>query len=125
MIEGSAELVHNRNAFYRDSYQKVLLALLVIIAINLALVGVLYYQLTHRPAPKYFAISADKRLAKLLPLSVPIMGPDAILAWANRAAVAAHSYNFVNWRAALQRAQNNFTSNKFSLIRQLIASIFF
>ncbi|KPJ67706.1 MAG: type IV secretion protein DotI [Coxiella sp. DG_40] len=109
MAEEAAEIIRLRNEFYRDNYRRVMLALLIMIVVNVALVGVVYYQLTHRPTPQYFAITSDGKIMKLQPLNQPVIAPSVLLQWANRAAVAAYSYNFVNYRDALQDLQNKFT----------------
>ena len=46
---------------------------------------------------------------KLYPLSVPVVSNSYLLSWVNQAAVAAYTYNFVNYRAQLQSASDYFT----------------
>lgn len=109
MAENAAEVVKLRNEFYRDNYRRVFIALLFMIIVNIALVGIVYYQFTHRPTPQYFATSSDGKITKLQPLNQPVVSSAVLLQWANRAAVQAYSYNFVNYRKALQDLQNSFT----------------
>ncbi|MCK4608978.1 MAG: type IVB secretion system apparatus protein IcmL/DotI, partial [Gammaproteobacteria bacterium] len=109
MAEDATKLVALRNLFYRDNYRRVMLALLFMIVVNAGLVGVVYFLLTHRPAPQYFATTSDNKIMKLHPLNQPVVSAAVLLQWANRAAVAAYSYNFVNYRQALQQVQNEFT----------------
>lgn len=109
MADDAVELVRLRNNFYRDNYRRVVGALLFMILINLLLVAMVFYQITHRPDPQYFATSTDGRITALYPLSEPMIAPGELLQWAERSAVAAYTYNFVNWREALQEVQNNFT----------------
>ena len=110
MAEDAAKLVSLRNEFYRDNYRRVTAALLLTILINLVLIGVIYYQLTHRPSAQYFATSNDGKIVKLYPLNEPVVAPSVLLQWANNAAVAVYTYNFKDYRHALQRAQNKFTA---------------
>ena len=71
----------------------------------------IYWQMTHKPDPKYFATSSDGRIMPLYALDQPNLSKAAVLQWSNKAAVAAYTYNFVNYRAAFQRASRYFTSN--------------
>lgn len=109
MAEDALELVRLRNNFYRDNYRRVVGALLVLLLVNFILVGVVFYQIYDRPSPQYFATSVDGRITPIFPLSEPMVPPSELLQWASRAAVAAYTYNFVDYREALQRVQNNFT----------------
>lgn len=103
------ELIRLRNNFYRDNYRRLVGMLLVMIIINFLLVGVLVYLLTHRPAPQYFATSADGRITPIYPLSQPVVNQAELLQWALQAATQAYSYNFVNYRQEFQRTAEYFT----------------
>ncbi len=109
MKDDALQVVKLRNEFYRDNYRKVVAALLLSFFILLVLVAALFYIVTHPPAPRYFATSSDGRLAPLVPFAQPNLSNSAILAWSNTAATAAYSYNFVNYRQALQQAADYFT----------------
>jgi intracellular multiplication protein IcmL len=109
MTDEALELIRLRNNFYRDNYRRAIGALLVLLFINLILVGVIFYQLANRPAPLYFATSVDGKITPLYPLSDPMFAPAELAQWAASAAITTNTYNFVNYREALQRAQNNFT----------------
>lgn len=109
MVDDALELVRLRNNFYRDNYRRLVGILLLMIIINLGLVGAVVYLLTHKPAPQYFATSSDGRITPLYPLSESVVTPPELLQWANQAAVAAYTYNFVNYRQELQAASEYFT----------------
>lgn len=109
MAGEAAELVRSRNEFYRDNYRRVLVALLLLIIINIGLLGMVYYQITNRPTPQYFATTSDGKIMKLQPLNMPVLAPAVLLQWASRAAVEAYYYNFANYRQSLQELQNKFT----------------
>lgn len=114
MAEDALELIKLRNNFYRDNYRRVVGALLLMVFINIILVSVIFYQISNPPAPQYFATSTDGRITPLYPLSDPMMAPAELLQWAERAAVGVNNYNFVNYKDALQAAQNNFTPEGWS-----------
>lgn len=109
MANNAIELVRMRNEFYRDNYRRVLAILLFALMIIFLLVGALVYVVTHPPAPKYFATNTSGRIVPLVPLDQPNLSTASLLQWANTAAVAAFTYNFVNFRAELQAASEFFT----------------
>lgn len=109
MPEDALELVRLRNNFYRDNYRRLAVALLVLLGLNAILVGMVVYQYTTRPEPRYFATSADGKITPLYALDVPVVSASALLSWANEAAVAAFTYNFSDYRKALQSASEFFT----------------
>ena len=110
MNEDAVELVRLRNNFYRDNYRKLVGLSLVLTFVVVVLSFVIAYQVANRPEPRYFATTADGRIMQLYPLSVPMLSPGELLQWAHRTAISAYTYNFVNYREALQQLQNNFTS---------------
>lgn len=111
MAEDALTAVKLRNEFYRDGQRKLVLVLLVSILINLILASMLVYIITHPPAPKYFATSINGRVTPLFPLNEPNQSDSAVLQWANQAAIAAYTYNFVNYRNELQAASGFFTAD--------------
>lgn len=109
MVDDAIELVKLRNNFYRDNYRRVVLALLVVLLINVGLIAIIIYQYQSRPEPRYFATSADGRITPLYSLSRPVVTAAQLREWANKAAMSAFSYNFANYRLALQEASEYFT----------------
>jgi intracellular multiplication protein IcmL len=110
MAEDALVAVALRNKFYKDSQRKVILALLVALAVNAILGFMLFYVVTHPPEPKYFATSINGRITPLFPLNEPNQSDSAVLQWANQAAIAAFTYNFVNYREELQASSGFFTA---------------
>lgn len=109
MAEDALKIVALRNEFYKDRQRIVVLALLLSIAINMVQLALLIYMYTHPPAPRYFATSINGRITPLFPLDEPNQSDAAVLQWANQAAIASYSYNFVNYRDELQAASVFFT----------------
>ncbi len=110
MAEDALTAVALRNNFYRDGQRKMILVLLVSMAANFVLASMLVYIITHPPAPKYFATSINGRITPLFPLDEPNQSDSAVLQWANQAAIAAFTYNFVNYRTELQASSGFFTA---------------
>lgn len=111
MPEDALTAVTLRNNFYRDGQQKLMVVLLLSVLCNFILASTLVYIFTHPPAPKYFATSISGRITPLYPLNEPNQSDSAILQWANQAAIAAFSYNFVNYRTELQASSGFFTAD--------------
>ena len=103
------QLVRLRTDFQRDGHHRVLLALLISVILNLLLVSSFVYIIKHPPPPQYFATTVNGRITPLIPLDQPNMPPSTLLQWANSAAIAAYTYNFVNYRQELQSASEYFT----------------
>lgn len=111
MTQDALSAVAMRNDFYRDGQRKTLLALLFSIVINFVMASLLIYMITHPPEPKYFATSINGRITPLYPLDEPNQSDSAVLQWANQAAIAAFTYNFVNYRDELQASSGFFTAD--------------
>lgn len=109
MAEDALTTVMMRNQFYHDSQRKLVLGFLLSIVLNGILGLLLFYLMTHPPAPVYFATSINGRITPLYPLDKPNQSDSAVLQWANQAAIAAFTYNFVNYRDELQAASGFFT----------------
>lgn len=114
MAEDALTAVTIRNNFYRDGQRKMIVVLLVSMLANLILAFMLAYIITHPPAPKYFATSINGRITPLFALNEPNQSDSAVLQWANQAAIAAFTYNFVNYRTELQAASGFFTADGWS-----------
>ena len=111
MPDDPLQVVTLRNEFYRDGQRKLFIIVLLSLIANLILAILSGYIITHPPAPKYFATSINGRITPLTPLNEPNQSDPAILQWANQAAIAAFTYNFVNYRAELQSASGYFTAD--------------
>lgn len=111
MAEDALTAVTLRNNFYRDGQRKMILVLLVSMIANFVLALMLVYVITHPPAPQYFATSINGRITPLFPLNEPNQSDSAVLQWANQAAIAAFTYNFVNYRTELQASSGFFTAD--------------
>ncbi len=116
--DDALEIVRLRNTFYRDNYRRLVGILLILILINLLLIGSIIYLISSRPAPVYFATSSDGRITPLYPLNQPVVAPSELLQWSAQAAVAAYTYNFVNYRQDLQRASEYFTPEGWNQFQQ-------
>lgn len=111
MPEDALVAVAMRNNFYRDGQRKIMGILLISMIANFILASMLVYIITHPPAPKYFATSINGRITPLFAMNEPNQSDSAVLQWANQAAIAAFTYNFVNYRSELQASSGFFTAD--------------
>ncbi len=109
--EDGLQKIALRNQFYQDGHRKAILAFLFSIITNIIMGSLLVYILTHPPAPIYFATSKDGRITPILPLNKPNMTDSAVKQWATEAALAAFSFNYVNYQQELQAASGFFTAD--------------
>jgi intracellular multiplication protein IcmL len=93
------------NAFYYKYYDLTIFVLIGAIFLMLILVAVLLYQVHHRPLPQFFAISHKGQKMELMAYDEPNLLTDTLIKWASKAAVAAYTFDFVNYdkQAALAR----------------------
>jgi intracellular multiplication protein IcmL len=111
MAEDALTAVTLRNTFYRDGQRRLVSGLLITLVVNVIMACMLAYEITHPPEPKYFATSINGRITRLFPLNEPNQSDSAVLQWANQAAIAAFTYNFVNYRDELQSSSGFFTAD--------------
>lgn len=111
MAEDALVAVTLRNSFYRDGQRRLVSGLLITLLVNVVMASLLVYVITHPPEPTYFATSISGRITPLYPLDQPNQSDSAVLQWANQAAIAAFTYNFVNYRDELQSSSGFFTAD--------------
>lgn len=106
---GALERVVLRNNFYRDNYRRLMVVCLGLILITLGLGAWGFYERANKPPPQYFATTFDGKLIPLIPLDQPSLSDNQLLQWSTEAAVAAYTFNYVNYRKALQDVRIYFT----------------
>ena len=109
MPEEQKEEITLQNKFATDGQKKLMSALLFSVIGVFFLSIFLIFMITHPPQPKYFATSVNGRITPLTALNEPNQSDSAILQWANQAAIASFSYNFVNYQGELLAASTYFT----------------
>lgn len=111
MPEEQLQEVTLQNRYHADGKKSQTTALSLAVTCILILSLVLLYWITHPPQPKYFATSVNGRITPLTVFDEPNQSDAAVLQWANQAAIAAFSYNFVNYHGELQAASTYFTAD--------------
>lgn len=91
-------------------YNSIVVGLFFAILILWSVVCVLLYQIHHRPLPQFFAVSNGKQI-QLNVYDEPNYLPSTILSWASKAAVAAYTFDFVNYNQQARSVAPYFTSS--------------
>ena len=99
-----------RNIFYRDSYKRVLLSVVLVAILNVLLSVAVVYRWTHPLEPDYFPATADGRLIQKVPVSLPVYSTSYVEQWAADALIKAFRLDFIHWRSQLSESRKNFTS---------------
>jgi len=110
MVHDALEIVKLRSNFYRDSYRKVIMALLSSILIIVALVCIVIFLIVSKPAPKYFATTDSGRIIPLIPLDHPNLSENNVLQWASQALVSIYSFDFLHYQRSFQGNRQYFTA---------------
>jgi intracellular multiplication protein IcmL len=122
----SLQLVIERNSFYRNNYRRFVSILIVQSLAMLLMTTVLYYVVVVRPSTAYFASTPDGILIRLQPLTQPIKSDQFVAQWAAKAAQQVFTFDWVNYRAQMSRASDNFTRNGYnSLITSMNKNNYF
>lgn len=100
-----------RKFFYRDGMRGALKITLASVVLNIVLASGLFYSVSHQPQPKYFATNNAGGIIQIRPLSVPIVGRQALANWAVNAVTASYTYDFVNYRKQLSELEQYFTKD--------------
>lgn len=101
-----------RLSFYKTNFSRIVWALLVSLAVNLALIAAFVALKTQRVEREYFAVDGQTgRLTPMPPLSEPYLARGALLGWFVDCAVATNTYDFVNYQRQLESSASCFTKS--------------
>lgn len=110
MTDNNGETMQLLERYQRDSQAKLSVLLISVFGLCFVLAVFLAYVVFNPPQPQYFATSVNGRVTPLVALDQPNQSDSAVLQWANQAAIAAFTYNFVNYRDELLAASRYFTA---------------
>lgn len=97
------------NYFYRDYFHTLIMVLIVTIFLMLIAVSAVLYQVFHRPLPSFIATTPSGQSLTLTPQEEPNLLPPTLLKWASKAAVAAYTFDFVNYPKEMAAMRSYFT----------------
>lgn len=111
------------SAFYRYSYHSIVAALLLAAAGVIVMVLIVLYQLFHRPLPPYSAITKTGQIMQLTPHTEPSYLSSTLTTWASKAAVAAYTFDFVNYNAQISAIRSYFTDTGWQSYQNAVAGV--
>ncbi len=95
--------------WYINYYPYFMYLLLAAIVLILLLLGLVLYQLKHRPLPQFNAVAPDGRQMALISANQPNLLSSTLIQWASKAAVAAYTFDFVNYNKQAELVRPYFT----------------
>lgn len=107
--EQGAELVAERNDFYRDGYRRMQVITMISAAASLAGVLIAGIAVFSKPDPRYFATDPQGKITPIVPLNKPLHTEGAVLGWAVDAVMQTLALDFVHYQRTLNHARVNFT----------------
>ena len=105
---GAAEQVILRSDFYRDGYRRLVLINLICAAAILVMVFIIA-GLASRPVETRYFATENGRITQLQPLSQAVLSERQLLQFAQEAAVASYTFDFVNYRKQLSELSSYYT----------------
>ncbi len=125
-----AEYASSSNAFYRYNFPIMIFLMIICMFFIFALVGILLYEVLHRPLPVFAAVAPNGKQMPLTAYDEPNYLPNTILKWSSKAAVAAYTFNFVNYEKQMSLVRpyftpdgwNNYQSSLQGLINDIVAN---
>jgi len=111
MAASRLPFVGRSNEFYRRYYQSIIVILIAVMVLTVMTAFLILYQISHRERPTFSAISPAGHRLELVASDTPNLLSSTIIKWARRAAVAAYTFNFVNYEEQLALARPYFTES--------------
>lgn len=98
-----------KNDFYASSYTSLMIIFIVEVVLVSLLLALVLYQIRNRPLPTFVATTPSKQRMQLTPSIEPNLLPSTLIRWASKAAVAAYTFDFVNYNKQIALARPYFT----------------
>jgi intracellular multiplication protein IcmL len=97
------------NEFYKTYQPRFIFVLMGAMLVTMLWAGIVVFQVYHRPLPVFYALQPNGQRMQLQPQDTPNLTPETILRFASKAAVAAYTFDFVNYRNEIGIARPYFT----------------
>jgi intracellular multiplication protein IcmL len=111
MVEEELQIIRLRNDFYRDGFQKLLLALGVITTAIGLLVAAFLYLFFVKPVPIHFATDDEWRILAPIPVDKPYLSTANLLQWVSETFSTVFNFDFLNYSKKQAEYQQYFTEN--------------
>lgn len=109
--------------FATEKYDYMLHLISIIMLSMVGIVLVLLYEVRHQKEPLFFAVSPTGQQLTLTANDEPNLMPATLLRWANKAAVAAYTFGFVDYDKKLAIARQYFTDAGWADYQASIAKV--
>jgi intracellular multiplication protein IcmL len=120
MVGEELQVIHLRNDFYRDGFQKMVFALGVItVAISLLIATSLYLFLV-KPTPIRFATDDEWRVLPSIPVDKPYLTTANLLQWVSETFSTIFDFDFLNYSKKQLEYQHYFTENGWKKYNDLL-----
>ncbi|MCD6039400.1 MAG: hypothetical protein K0S27_800 [Gammaproteobacteria bacterium] len=106
---GKRQENRNSDPWYIQYYHFLTFALIAAIFLILLLLLLIFYQIHHRPLPQFSALAPNGQEMILVSSIEPNLLPATLIQWASKAAVAAYTFDFVNYNKQAALARPYFT----------------
>lgn len=104
------QTVITRNSFYRDGYRALLRVAMVQGGIILVLIGIItFLVLSSTVKHVFFTTNVDGRIMPIQPVQEPYFDDNQVIVWTAKTAQEVMRLDYLNYRAELNAANNNFT----------------
>lgn len=101
--------MNNRNVFYIKYSQRLMVLLMIAFLAMLLACAFVLYEVFHRPEPLITAVTPKGQRMNLHIHDSPNILPGTIIEWAQKTAVAAYTFDFVNYNEQTEDARPFFT----------------
>lgn len=99
---GQLSATLERKFFYRDGMRSAFKITMLSIGLNVALASMLFYSITNKPEPRYFATNNAGGIIELKALNLPIKTKQGLLTWASKAVTESYNYDFAKYQDQIQ-----------------------
>lgn len=110
---GGLEHVVLRSDFYRDGYRRMV-AINLIVVVAILVETFILFALMNRPVETRYFATENGRITQLQPLNMPVLSGRQLVQFAQEAAVASYTFDFVNYRKQLSELSSYYTRDGYS-----------
>jgi intracellular multiplication protein IcmL len=111
MAGDELQTIRLRNDFYRDGFNKVLLALLMILAAIILLGFISVYLFIQKPEPVTFVTDNEWRVVPPVPVDQPYLINADLLQWVSNTVPKLFIFDFISYTNQLKALRQYFTAN--------------
>jgi intracellular multiplication protein IcmL len=111
------------NRFYRERFNTLIYILMGEIVALLLMAMLILYQVSHRALPVFSAVTPGKQQMELIASTEPNLLAATLIRWASKAAVAAYTFDFVNYQKQIALARPYFTPTGWEDYQASISSL--